>query len=528
MNTLINRFSLKLLAVVILISLKPLTGYSQTDGAALKGAIDGVSERTSTLESTVAGLSKLKISGYVQPQWNWVDVDSLGNQVNSRSAFSIRRGRVKFTHTSDNISAVIYPDITENGVVLKEVYATWNAIRSAGSNVLGISMGSMNRPFGYEIAYSSSVRELTERSLAENRLFNGERDLGLQFTITPTIGTLKPIVELGIFNGSDAFGKGPVAGLSGATNGLGFGSAPIGSGTAYTIAAGAADSAFKAQVNSALTKEGVLTLAASGAAIGQPGKELIGHLRVPFLISDELSFDIGASISMGGITEPSNVTGKYAGTNGALVLTNDGKFGSHSFNNQNHDLFATNRSILGVDAQFYLSLFPFGGSILKGEMYTGQTPFYGSAFLFTSADATNLAGAPVASTIYKKIFGFYAQLVQNITDNFQLALRYENFDPNTDVNGTSYTYLDNSGTTPVAKTLRGMSNSSGFGGDLAISTISVDVNIFISGTMRLMFDFDHPTTESYTKNGGTVAAPVLATVVDPHDDRFTFRMQYKF
>jgi hypothetical protein len=494
----------------------------------LSGKVDGIDERVKALESTIDNLTKLKISGYVQPEWRWQDVDSLGDQVNSRNAFTIRRGRVKFAHSVGPISAVVYPDITENGVVMKEVYATWNALYHGLLPELSFSMGSMNRPFGYEIAYSSSSRELTERSLAENRLFNGERDLGFQIGYNPTIGDIRPLIEIGLFNGSDNFGAGPVGALSGASNKMGFVSSssipfPIGQST-YTIAAGATDSAFKAQVNAAVTKESVLTLASSGKAIGQPAKELIGHFRVPFLLSDELSFDIGASISMGGITEPSNVIGKYSGTNGALVLENTGTKAGSTFQNQNNQFMASNRSIIGVDAQFYLSVLPIGGTIIKGELYTGQMPFYGSAFLFTRADSATLGQAPVASTIYKKMMGFYAMLVQNLSDNLQLAFRYESFDPNTEVSGENFVTKDGAGT--ITK-LRGVVANTGFGGDLMQNTISIDLNIFISGSMRLMFDFDMPTTEKFTRVDPAVATNIQE-VADANDNRFTFRMQYKF
>lgn len=482
----------------------------------LEGKVDGVADRTTELENTVSNLAKLKISGYVQPQWNWQDVDSLGNQLNSRNAFSIRRGRVKFVHKSGDIGATVYPDITENGVVIKEVFANWDITKQ-----LTVYMGSMNRPFGYEIAYSSSSREVTERSLAEQRLFNGERDLGLQLTYNPTIGDIKPTIELGLFNGSDNFGAGPVGGLFGSNNKLGFGFTPIGTGAAYALTTGVTDSAFKASVNSALGKEGVLTLAANGAAIGQPAKELIGHLRVPFLISDEFSFDIGGSISLGGITEPSDVVAKYDGANGALQLhKSDNTKAGHSFTNQNNTFLQTNRSIMGVDGQFYLSVFPFGGTIVKGELYTGQMPFYGSAFLFTTADATAL-GAPVASTVYKKVMGMYVMLVQNLMDNLQIAARIDSYDPNTQVAGTNFAFLDGAG---KAQKLLGVNASSGFGGDLKVTTISLDVNVFVSGSMRLMFDYDIVKTEAFTKVSGTS----IATVPDAKDDRFTFRMQYKF
>ncbi len=482
----------------------------------LEGKVDGVTDRTTELENTVNSLTKLKISGYVQPQWNWQDVDSLGNQVNGRNSFSIRRGRVKFVHKSGAIGTTIYPDITENGVVIKEVFANWDITKQ-----LTVYMGAMNRPFGYEIANSSSAREVTERSLAENRLFNGERDLGLQFTYNPTIGDIKPTIELGLFNGSDNFGAGPVGGLFGGNNKLGFGSAPIGTGAAYALTTGVTDSAFKASVNSALGKEGVLTLAANGTAIGQPAKELMGHLRIPFLVSDEFSFDIGGSISLGGITEPSDVVAKYDGANGALQLhKSDNTKAGHSFTNQNNTFLQTNRSIIGADGQFYLSVLPFGGTIIKGELYTGQVPFYGSAYLFTTADATTL-GAPVASTVYKKVMGMYVMLVQNLMDNLQIAARIDSYDPNTEITGTNFAFLDGAG---KAQKLLGANASSGFGGDLKVTTLSFDVNVFVSGSMRLMFDYDHVTTEDFTKVVGTS----IATIPDAKDDRFTFRMQYKF
>jgi hypothetical protein len=59
-------------------------------------------------------------------------------------------------------------------------------------------MGQMNVPFGYEIERSSSVRELPERSRAENVLFPGERDRGVKVVMAwnPKFETL-----VGLFNG---------------------------------------------------------------------------------------------------------------------------------------------------------------------------------------------------------------------------------------------------------------------------------------------------------------------------------------
>jgi len=183
----------------------------------LAGKVEGLAERTATLEASVLKMSQMKLSGYVQPQWVWTDIDTLGNQVATRNFFQIRRGRVKFTHAAvidpvtgfSNVSAVIYPDIIETGVTLKEVYAKWDIFTDQATSLpeLSFQAGAMNRPFGYEIGYSSGSRELAERSTAENRLFNGERDLGAQLAWNPTIGDIRPLIEVGLFNGTDNFGK---------------------------------------------------------------------------------------------------------------------------------------------------------------------------------------------------------------------------------------------------------------------------------------------------------------------------------
>jgi len=516
------------------------TAFAQSESN-VADKVAGIDERLSTLESTVDKMSKLKISGYIQPQWVWSDADSLLNQVATRNYFQIRRGRFKLTHSSGNISYTLYPDIIETGVTLKEVFATWSPIE-----MLTISMGAMNRPFGYEIGYSSSAREVAERSQAEQRLFNGERDLGLQFALAPTFGSIKPMLEVGLFNGSDAFGQGPVSAIP-SSNKLAFTASQIVgyNQTKKTVSVGASDSAFNAQINKALDQEAVLPDAAGG--FGQNAKELLGHVRVPFLLSDDFSFDIGGSWSIGGIAEPSNIIGTYTGDNGALKLEATGTQANGPFvaksGQVRSGLIYTNRSIFGADAQFYLSMLPIGGSIVKAELYTGQTPFYGSANLFTQSDFTTL-GSPTAFTIYKKVMGYYAMLVQNVGDNFQVALRYDVFDPNTDVEGTNFVTIDAGKDDTLAahvKGLRGVRGAgnlngtvgTGFGEDLTLSTLSIALNAFVSGNLRLTVNYDHPMAEDYTRAVSYVGSDskthyTVQTVTDQHDDRFTFRMQYKF
>jgi hypothetical protein len=450
-------------------------------------------ERTTSLESAVAKLSQLKISGYIQPQWQWGDVDSLGNQVNTRNFFTMRRGRIKFQHTTKvgdggSVNFSLMQDITEAGVTLKEVYASWNPIPE-----FQVALGAMNRPFGYEIGYSSASREVTEYSLAETRLFNAETDLGIQFAITPTLGSLKPVLEFGLFNGSDNFAKGPIS-FNPSTNAAFF---PI-----------------NAAIGTPAASDALLFAPQSGnTAIKQNAKELLGHLRIPFSVSDDFSFGLGASWSVGGVTEPTDLLGEYAGANGILQLHSGGSGPSGSFNGKSgsasNGILQTNRKVFGADAQFYLKLIPAGGTIIRTELYAGQVPFYGTSSLFTHDDSLTL-GVARPSTVLKKVLGYYAMLVQNVSDALQLAVRYDVYDPNTNVEGLDF-----------AVHTRGINSTANFGGDLKQSTVAVDVNVLVSSAMRLMLDYDHVTNESYSRFGGTV-------ISDPKDDRFTFRMQYKF
>lgn len=532
-----NRFSLKLFAVIIvLLCLRPNLGVAQTDDATIKGKVDGLEERTSTLESTVSGLTKLKITGYVHPQWVWVGIDTLVNPQFTRSFFQIRRGRVKFSYKSGDIGAIVYPDITEQGVILKEVYATWDFAHDKGMTMLQLALGAMNRPFGYEIAYSSSAREVVERSTSENRLFNGERDLGVQIAYTPSFGSLKPVLELGLFNGSDNFGAGPISdvGNSNANTDLSsgnlsfFGTGAIQGQTDITkITPKGADSLYILnKVNPAITGS-----VASGAPLvvangwKQNAKEFMGHLRLPFLLSDEFSFDIGGSWSVGGITPPSDVEATYA-DGGKLVLAKSTSGAPHTFSQKTgwepKGLFLSNRSVIGADLQLYLSVLPIGGTIIKGEMYTGTVPFYGSPALIGSGD-TAAFGYATPVLVKKNVFGFYAMLVQNVTDWLQLSVRYDAFDPNTNVKGTDFSTAT-SASGPTVNGVSYLKAANNFGGDLALNTLTIGLNFFVQGNLRIMLDYDHAKQEEFTK---TVAG-TLVTQGSPNLDKFTARMQVKF
>ncbi len=176
----------------------------------VKGKLEGMSEQLQTLQADTDKLKKFKFSGYVQARWETGEAqsDTIRVSVSGTTAtftpannarFYIRRARLKLTYDSSPLSqAVVYFDGgTDRTVRLLEAYVTlldpWTpAHRHA------LTIGQMNVPFGYEIERSSSVRELPERSRAENVLFSGERDRGLKI-VSHWMPQLETV--LGVYNG---------------------------------------------------------------------------------------------------------------------------------------------------------------------------------------------------------------------------------------------------------------------------------------------------------------------------------------
>lgn len=137
------------------------------------------------LQSDNVIAKKLKISGYVQTQFQKADtagIDSYAGGAFSSGVdnrISVRRGRVKFAYDNENTKAVMQFDITEKGLGIKDAYLS---LTEPWLNTVSLTGGVFDRPFGYEISYSSSARETPERSRVFQTLFPGERDLGAKLT----------------------------------------------------------------------------------------------------------------------------------------------------------------------------------------------------------------------------------------------------------------------------------------------------------------------------------------------------------
>jgi hypothetical protein len=188
----------------------------------LQGKLAGIEESYLETKSNVDKLKKIKISGYIQAQMR-IATDTAGLLNNSygnnydigefqggkfpaatKTVFQIRRARFKIGYESDLSQFAIQldclPFTTGNAIntvtqdTAKKVSTKTAAFLSGGGislkdayfrfqdpwlKSIAIKAGIYDRPFGYEISYSSSTRESPERSRIFQTLFPGERDMGV-------------------------------------------------------------------------------------------------------------------------------------------------------------------------------------------------------------------------------------------------------------------------------------------------------------------------------------------------------------
>lgn len=169
--------------ILILFLIKvTFSGYSQTQLTdSLKEALDNhqgklnaLDERVLVNEADLGKLNKIKVSGYIQAQWEYYQRD-LVKQFEPNNTFFIRRARVKFTYeAADGVKFVLQPDFSTGSLSLKDAYAV---VSLPKLKTLTLWAGQFSRP-NYEVEYSSGQREVLERSRVIRAIYPGEREVG--------------------------------------------------------------------------------------------------------------------------------------------------------------------------------------------------------------------------------------------------------------------------------------------------------------------------------------------------------------
>ena len=426
----------------------------------LNDKVNGLLERAATSESDLGKLTKIKVSGYIQAQYQ--NFESPALLAKSQNYFSLRRVRVKFTYeATDGVKFVLQPDFAPGNLSLKDAYAVVN---DHWTKTFSLWAGKFNRP-NYEVEYSSSQRELIERSLIIRTLYPGERAIGAKLEFNPSSAPIH--MQLAVFNGND--------GLTVTNN----------AGTNVNAADNIDYDNFK---------------------------DVMARVTYNLTLGNFGGLDFGAHGYFGAAKSNALKT-----LSGDYTTVNDIKFGDR-----------VSRNWLGGEFQLFADVL--GGLSLKGEYLAGKNATIGYAPV---AAAGSAAAIPGVANFQNNFAGGYLYLIKNLGKRNQLALRYDFYDPNTDIKGGQVKVKGFTTTDAVT-----LANKMSGKGDLATSTFGFALHHYFDDNIRITACYEIVQnekvgtagllTEDYVQaNGVKVAKGLDYSKVVPANV-FTLRIQAKF
>jgi hypothetical protein len=414
---------------------------------ALEQPADTIARAVHKLQDELAVLKKIKISGYIQAQYQVADSAGTpsfagGNfPANVDKRFAVRRGRLKFVYDNTLTQYVFQFQAGETGVFMKEGYVKFT---EPWARAVSFQMGIFDVPFGYEAPNSSSAMESPERGRMSQTLLPDENDLGGMITFqmpkTSPLNFLK--IEAGMFNGTQAK---------------------------------AVDFDFQ--------------------------KDFIGRISVAKSSKTEkFKYGVGVSYYDGGVRNGRkniySMDTDSAGLSSFLANTDTVNYGK-----------IAKRRYMGADAQISFD-FPFGITTLKAEYIQGVQPG-------TSGTLKSPSAQPTTDTYLRNFNGAYFYFIQNIMQTrHQIVVKYDWFDPNTDVAGDDIAkaVLSPSGKS-FAKT--GVT-------DLKFTTLGIGYSYKWDNNVKITLYYDMVTNETSQNLGSK------GYWKDIPDNVFTLRFQYKF
>ena len=197
-----------ILIAIIYLSFSIITKAQEKDSLTLEERVKALESKTNGNEASVERINKLKITGYIQAQYQVAQNDSISSfsggdfpgGIDKR--FRVRRGRIKFTYDGNLTKFVFQMDATEKGLGIRDAYIK---VTEPWTQWFSLQAGVHDRPFGFEVGYSSSQFESPERGRMSQILFPDESDLGARLEInapkTSPWNFLK--LEAGFYNGTN-------------------------------------------------------------------------------------------------------------------------------------------------------------------------------------------------------------------------------------------------------------------------------------------------------------------------------------
>jgi hypothetical protein len=427
----------------------------------IKDQISGVDERLKTVENDVSSLKKIKFSGYIQAQWEHFENPS----VYPANYFSVRRARLKATYEPvTGVAFVLQPDFAPGNLSLKDAYAQVN---EPWLKTFSLWMGQFNRT-DYEVEYSSSKREMPERSRIIRALYPGERALGFKLEASPQSVPLK--VQIAMFNGNDFLTINDVD-----------------------------------KKNDNPTNKDY-----------DDFKDLMVRATYQFRLGHFGSLDFGAHGYFGAIKATSTdlLDGEYK-------LDKTVKIGDR-----------INKQWYGLELQFYADVLggmAIKGEYILGKQASVGASSSATQTITQSALANDTLFVTTTTTttttvypgIVRDFSGYYVYLIKNIGKKNQFAMRWDVYDPNTklgssDIGLSDHKYdngsesessntviEDNTSTTTVTRSV--LKNTLGSGtDDIKYGTLSFAWHHYFNENIRVTLAYEMPFNEKVDKNSNGV------------------------
>jgi len=369
--------------------------------------IDSVAKDVKEMKAEMKAAKKLKLSGWIHAQFQVAD--QRGNETyaggsnfnaNVDKRFSVRRGRLKVIYDNKLSLYNIQIDISERGVQLREMFVK---LTDPWLKSFYFTVGMFNRPFGYEISYSSNLRESPERARMSQTIFFNERDMGAWLTYQAPVTSAMHFLKL---------------------------DAAIVSGTGITNVNNMGAAIFDPNKN---TQNNT-----SGGNDFDFQKDFIGRISVEKESkSKKLTVSGGLSYYNGGYRMGNKQVWTSAvlpgDVNGFEVDSSESNMGS-----------IARRKHYGADLQLKIES-PLGTTTLRGEYIFGQMPGLG----YRTFNATPFS-QPLTPVYLRDFDGAYFYFVQRIVKSkHQVVVKYDWYDPNKKLKGKEITGLNGTTSTDI-------------------------------------------------------------------------------
>ena len=230
-------------------------------------------------------------------------------------------------------------------------------------------------------------------------------------------------------------------------------------------------------------------LGKSGPAEFDSYKDIISRLTLkPFSLSKTSSISAGLSLLRGGWIQATKYKYEMDEQNGKKYFQVD--------SSQDNVGDKAPRNYYGGDLQYVIK-HQWGKTELRGEYWKGIQPG-------TISTSTNPGTLPLLPTFIRDFDGAFIYFLQNIINaNWEFIVKYDWYDPNTDIKGLEI----------------GTPGSNTSAADIKYATVGLGLTRYFSGNLKFMAYY------AMVKNETTSVAGYTS---DIKDDVFTFRIQLRF